>query len=61
MNQRACRAMCQQGRQECKTPDVCELAEEDHSIGWGAFIPAFLSMALVGLCAAIALLLKDFT
>lgn len=41
---------------ELKHPADC-----DQKIGWGAFIPAFLALALVALCAALVLMLRDFS
>lgn len=35
--------------------------DDDRSIGWGALLPALLAMSLVGACAALVLLLRDFT
>lgn len=34
--------------------------DEDLHIGMGAFLPVFLELSLVGACAALVLLLKDF-
>lgn len=56
-----CCSNCDQGRKPCATPDVCRQPTDcDPHIGWGAFIPAFLALALVALCAALVLLIKDF-
>lgn len=53
--------------QQGRWPDAAHAASEidddsdDRLIGWGAFIPAFLSLMLVAACTALALLLRDFT
>jgi len=35
--------------------------DDSRRIGWGAFLPAVIAMCLVGACAALVLLLKDFS
>ena len=47
----------EQGRR----PDAMPTPSDDSHIGYGAFIPAWLAIALVAACAALALLLKDFS
>jgi hypothetical protein len=51
-----------QGRFPEAAHAACEFSDDEaRSLGWGAVLPAFLSIALVGACAAIVLLIKDFT
>lgn len=51
--------------QQSRYPEAAHAAsefdnDEGARIGWGAFLPVFLALSLVGACAALALLLRDF-
>lgn len=51
-----------QGRHPEAAHAACEFTDDEaRRIGWGAFLPAFLALSLVAACAAVVLLLKDFT
>ena len=45
--------MDQQGRYPDRANDL--------QVGWGALLPLLLALALVGACAALVLMLKDFS
>lgn len=47
----------EQGRRPQATPTP----SDDSHIGLGAFLPAWLALALVAACAALALFLRDFS
>lgn len=47
----------EQGRRPAATPTPSDARH----VGLGAFLPAWLALALVAACAALALFLKDFS